>query len=325
MVIFILAAVSVRQASAARDTADRLAPVQGAIERLQLLYVDQESGLRGYLLTGQQPFLDPYLAAVPVIAQEQDHLRSALGNAPAAEATFAAYQDWRDQAAARMIQFRRDGSIDAASELAAQGVGKTRFDLLRNRIDALRSEVQAAVEQAKAAADAARWRVTAAFLIGGALALGAGLVALVTVRRGVITPLDQLVDDVTAVATGDTAHPVRSDGPAELATVGSAVAAMRDQLAEHAQRRLVEEKHLAQIQQSDRIAHEIADDVLVEMPSITMRLSSLAVQHTSLATPLLELVGRLDRTITKTRAAAYSAPGPHDPEHDDRGVYGAEP
>src|SRR5215204_6346140 len=50
--------------------------------QLQKLLVDMESGLRGYLLTGADEFLDPYNQALPQIQPTVDMLNTRIADEP---------------------------------------------------------------------------------------------------------------------------------------------------------------------------------------------------------------------------------------------------
>ena len=71
-------------------------------------YVDQETGLRGYVITGQSTFLAPYTAAQPRIPAIIARLRTVTGPVPGASdrlaAVRSAYDDWDRYAAAQLAQ-----------------------------------------------------------------------------------------------------------------------------------------------------------------------------------------------------------------------------
>ena len=71
---------SLRESSA---TAERLARTQDAIDRLQTLFLDlkdAETGQRGYLLTGRDSYLDPFLAARAAVPRDLAALRPLLAD-----------------------------------------------------------------------------------------------------------------------------------------------------------------------------------------------------------------------------------------------------
>lgn len=62
--------------------------IENALDQLEALFrsqLDEETGLRGYLASGQKPFLEPYYAAVPNFRQELDQLQTDLQEAQLTE------------------------------------------------------------------------------------------------------------------------------------------------------------------------------------------------------------------------------------------------
>src|SRR5687768_698780 len=65
------------QSTAALDDIARDSRTRSALNRLLQLVLDAETGSRGYLLTGDPRYLEPYSAAVADIGQQLDALRLA--------------------------------------------------------------------------------------------------------------------------------------------------------------------------------------------------------------------------------------------------------
>src|SRR5215212_4269813 len=99
---------------------------------LQKLLVDMESGLRGYLLTGIDEFLDPYDRAIPQIQPNFDTLNPRVLDQPAQverlKQALQDYSQWR-QYADEELQRRRSGG-DYVS-IVASGAGKRIMDDIR--------------------------------------------------------------------------------------------------------------------------------------------------------------------------------------------------
>src|SRR5664279_3751216 len=109
-------------------------------------YVDQETGLRGYVITGQPAFLAPYTDAQPRIPAIVSRLHTVTATVPGALTQLVAVQDaYRDWAGYATEQVARVAAGDpaAAATVAATGAGKTRFDALRSRVADLQAVLQA--------------------------------------------------------------------------------------------------------------------------------------------------------------------------------------
>jgi len=109
-------------------------------ERLNLtlleMLLNAETAQRGFVVTGNQRFLEPYYAAVNAIPATQAALRKEL-TSPAEIARVEAIEH-ATAAKLRIVEeiigLRREGGLDAAAAFMATGSGKAQMDLLRKLI-----------------------------------------------------------------------------------------------------------------------------------------------------------------------------------------------
>ena len=147
------------------------------LERLLSALKDLETGQRGYMLTGNDSYLEPYHAALPVIRQNLQALSALavpLDGLPQ-------LVDERVSGADAAVAVRRNGGLAAAVDAIGNGKGKQVMDALRVKIAALQAAAAARVEKRDhVMQERASWCMRAAVL---AAALAAALVALYAVRR----------------------------------------------------------------------------------------------------------------------------------------------
>ena len=130
------------------------------------LVVDLETGMRGYLLSGNPSFLQPYERALPEMEPQLEELKALVGDNPVQQRRLerieATHREWR-QYAAQVIEARRLGG-DFQTSLS-DGQGKNRIDSIRRDY----SDFIAAEEQLRSERTATASRLTvifvAAFLI----------------------------------------------------------------------------------------------------------------------------------------------------------------
>ena len=206
-----------------------------AAENVALLrtgYVDQETGMRGFVLTGAETFLEPYESGRRQVDQQLAAVRRALADDPDAlgllDRVEAAGSRWRNEAAGPMIEARRSGDAARAATLVAEGLGKARFDPLRAELDRLAVEVEARLRSARVRTD--RLGTAQVAVLSGILALVAigSVLAQLLMRRWVVRPVEHVRDAALAVRDGQFDVQVPTSGPEELAELGSAVRDMRD-------------------------------------------------------------------------------------------------
>ncbi len=211
---------------------DRIDPALVSALGLTSAMLNQETGVRGYVLGGRPDFLEPYaagartsaraLAELDRIAVQEPRLRADLSQVA------SQIREWRNAYARPTIaQVSRDGP---GVEEASAAEGKMRFDAVRAGVADLQRNLRNAREEARAdladAATALSW--TLAF---AAVVLLVGLVVLATVARGVIArPIGRLADQVRDVASGSIDREIESSGPRDVAGLGDDVESMRERI-----------------------------------------------------------------------------------------------
>ncbi|MES2347965.1 MAG: response regulator [Pseudomonadota bacterium] len=111
--------------------------VIGSANEISKQMVDMETGLRGYMLTGDESFLEPYTLAKPKVATGLKSLGQLVDDSPVQLdrlSVIGAQQLQWDQYAQEMIRLRAaNGDVTGP---AKTGRGKTQFDEIRRQIDA---------------------------------------------------------------------------------------------------------------------------------------------------------------------------------------------
>lgn len=105
---------------------------------------DAETGQRGYLLTGDARYLQPYDEATSAVGSRLDSLAELTSDNPRQEATIAQLRQHVDAKMAELaetIALRRTEGPEAALALVATDRGKTEMDGIRERIAVVRAEV----------------------------------------------------------------------------------------------------------------------------------------------------------------------------------------
>ncbi|GAA0320637.1 PP2C family protein-serine/threonine phosphatase [Kineococcus aurantiacus] len=224
---------STQGVSVARSRQSAAQDARQSLAQLTTSYVDQETGLRGYLVNGDPRLLEPLNTAqttLPRLEREVRRSAAALGaRAGLVDAPMAAHDVWARYAA---VQRQRvlDGDRAGATELSETLRGKGLFDRVRAGSAALdgwlaREEAQ---EQHRVRALQRRLQVVLVVAVAAlAVALVAGFLVL---WRGVTTPLARLARASRAVADGDLAAELPAGGTTEVQALAGGVAAMRDRL-----------------------------------------------------------------------------------------------
>jgi PAS domain S-box-containing protein len=148
------------------------------IESDQLLATisDMETGQRGYLLTGEPAYLEPYQQALPRVATRFEALRKATSDVPAAQKRLDELEPLvkgKLEELAVTIQRARAGEPEAALALVRESGGKDLMDEIRRGIAEIRGQEHDQLRQRIAARDTylRRTRNNALILGGSSLAV----------------------------------------------------------------------------------------------------------------------------------------------------------
>lgn len=222
-----------RADAATSSMVDRSTPALTAAVRLEEALVNQETGIRGYGLSGQPSFLQPYTDGV---ADEQNavaDLRPLLaGNAVGRadlDTVLARVQTWQDSVA-KPIATAPPGTPNAR---ATQDADQAKADFDAIRAAAATQQDHLAADRARSQADLDRAQELTYWTFSAIAAAVPALLALAFAGlRAITNPLALLSRNVRRVSTGDFAHPVgATTGPADLRQLASDVEAMRYRLA----------------------------------------------------------------------------------------------
>lgn len=189
-----------------RELRDDIAPSRVAAVEVQSALRDQETGLRGYLISADKQFLSPYYDGQRTEQVAADDIRRRLSHRPELLADLDAIENaaaaWRASYAEPLIaQVAPNTPIVVNSAIAAPG--KAQFDRLRELFDVQNQHLAAAREHAAQRLQHMndwRDRVLAAMVL--LFFATAGLLG-VLIRRAVSLPLAALADACRRVTEGN--------------------------------------------------------------------------------------------------------------------------
>jgi signal transduction histidine kinase len=228
------AAMATQNRSTLDDLVTRINPVRTAAERLMAALVDQETAVRGYVLTGDEADLRPYreglaregdlIARVERLVPEHPDLGELVTSIRAQAAR------WRAEVAEPIIRTVGEQGTQAARPLVDEAA-RRQFDRLRETIAALQDELRQMRDAV--ARDARRIGDTLVLLLvcAAVIVLFAGVALTLLLQRMVTRPVTRLAAEVREVAGGDYEREISTEGPPELARLAADVDAMRRKIA----------------------------------------------------------------------------------------------
>ena len=126
-----------------QDAVEQLAQgltTRSDVNKLLQSMLDAETGQRGYLLTGNETYLEPYDKAVATVQTKLDSLRMRLMDAPADMQEFALLSRQISRKLAEMelsLRLRRQGNEDAWKFILHTDVGKEHMEAIRQHAQEL--------------------------------------------------------------------------------------------------------------------------------------------------------------------------------------------
>ena len=188
LLLAVNAGMSLRSEVELRTTERRIAEVAGMrfeVRALLATYVDAETAVRGYLLTGDDSYLEPYRAAHAAFARPDLRLKSPLTSereSAALRGQIQALGVKRMAALETVLSERRDHGQDAALAVVREGTGKSLMDEIRALAARLDDELNATMSALLAAAKK-RLAFTMSVYFSTSVIVAAALVALFFLTR----------------------------------------------------------------------------------------------------------------------------------------------
>jgi len=159
---------NLRQARASAQQVERGYRILNATQALLSTLTDAETGQRGFLLTGDPAYLEPYNLALSSVASQESELRSLIGTAPLA--TLPDLIDRKLSELAETIRIHDRDGAPAAVDVVKSGRGRATMEAIRVRIRELENDQHAELTRALQA-DRRRARNILIFTISSAIVL----------------------------------------------------------------------------------------------------------------------------------------------------------
>lgn len=153
------------------------ANVQARLSHVLALLLDSETGQRGYLVTGDESYLEPYNRAAPDVISEIESIRRLIADNPRQQTAIATLRDAANQRLDELralIELRRAGRTEEVLDRLRTNVGKVAMDRVREIVGQMQTEESRLLEE----------RQSAAIWSDRALQVGIGGAALVVMLLG---------------------------------------------------------------------------------------------------------------------------------------------
>jgi len=211
------------------------AEVMGGADIVMASMIDQETGLRGYLVTSDTAFLAPYLQGRRDFAAGLDRVRSLTVDNPMQQRRIAELEltarSWQQDFAVKEIEMAaKPGGIDAARKFAALGGGKSKMDTLRATVTEIRGAEAALLAVRNASTASAFYSTKTATVLGMAGSVVLAAILAGALARSICGAIGALTMAMTRLADGEGAVTVPGIGRSD--EIGRLARAFNHMLAE---------------------------------------------------------------------------------------------
>jgi CHASE3 domain sensor protein len=220
-----------RRDDATQTINQRLVPARDQLHLLATAVVDQETGQRGYLLTGRDEFLEPYRDGRRQTTASLERLRKLLADDPSALAGIdrvsSRISAWQQLAADFEIDVKRSGRDEVVSTLVSSGTGLRLFEKIRTEIADVSLLLDHQLLHQRERTEQLQDRLVLVRAVNVLAALLLLAIANRQVNQWITQPLGRLGGAVRGAASGALDAPIPPVGPPDLAELAADVDAMR--------------------------------------------------------------------------------------------------
>ncbi|GJE15515.1 methyl-accepting chemotaxis protein [Methylobacterium marchantiae] len=281
--------------------------VLDATNRMTSGMVDQETGMRGFLISGQDSFLDPYIAGRKVFETALASARTLTSDNPVQQKRLAEIADfarkWNETVAQKEIALMRDPATRSEAQgLEASGAGKASMDAIRAKAAEIAAEEKALLETRSIAAAEAVDTFRLTNILGLVAMVAIAVVSLLILQRGIARPITVMTGVMSRLSQNDVSVDVpdmeRRD---EIGAMAGAVAVFKTMMIRTNQLEAEAELGRASVETQRKAAmRELADAFEGAVGGIVTAVSSAS-------TELQATAQSMSVTATDTRSQSTTA------------------
>jgi signal transduction histidine kinase len=193
----------IRTAERLNDRVRVTLQVDRQIQTVLLSLLDAETGIRGYVASRRDVFLQPYFTGLARLPSQTSTLSALVAGDPkqiarSKDVERLSREELSHLAALRVLAERVDASRSLETQLLARG--KTTMDDIRATLGAMRRTADRALAAQQVAANRAEHGTVLGVIIRTAIGLLAGLVAVVLFTSGIVRRTDRIRDNALRLA-----------------------------------------------------------------------------------------------------------------------------
>ncbi len=303
VLLLALAFASYRSTKSFQDTSDlrqRSHQVLLKLEAVRILLLNAETGQRGYLLVGEDSYLEPYRSATREVDQTLRDLRALTADNPTAQARLGRLDPlvrMKLDELAETVALRREKGFEAALKVVATDRGKKYMDEIRQILGEISSDEEVLLKQRKQKMIEGAEALISTLTVGSALAVLLVVMGSVIVGRSITQPLANLTDGAEKIGSGQLGHRIALRGDDEATDLAVAFNRM-------AERR---QKAEAQIAASAAERERVLEAVTETVQKLGAASQELLAGATQQASGMQQQTAAVTETVTVVDEVAHTS------------------
>jgi methyl-accepting chemotaxis protein len=206
------------------------------LEKAESLYAmlkEGDTAFRGYIISGDEAFLEPYRAAVSGYGLVTEELGTLTADNPLqrgrAQTLKRLIAEELDQLE-KTVRIRKEKGLDAAVEIVKTQIGKNRMEAVRAALREIKDEEHRLLALRSKTSEDGASNAVATILWGTLLATLLVAAASYVITRSIVDPTRELLQGAEQVGGGNLTHRMRLRGNDELTRLAETFNAMTENL-----------------------------------------------------------------------------------------------
>ncbi|WP_164019899.1 methyl-accepting chemotaxis protein [Pyxidicoccus trucidator] len=261
LVLLVLAGVAFQGANQLTESTQGLLTTHenvSAIREVRTLLTQAESSQRGFLLTGEEPYLGPYQQVITTLKEDVAMLREAMADRPQQRARLARLEPALMERLDRLaegIRVRREQGLEGSSKYIKVGEGERLMSQVREISEEMLLAEQQRWDEHSADARAMAQRIVWVLTLCAVLGLAIVAVGSYFITRSITVPLQKLMVGAEQLGRGQLEHRIDVRGGDEAAELARAFNEMAER------RRQTEAQLAKQAEQREHTLKTVAEFV----------------------------------------------------------------
>ncbi|MDB5602198.1 MAG: chemotaxis protein [Xanthobacteraceae bacterium] len=263
--------------------------------------VDQETGFRGFLITGNDANLGPYKSGGATFTKHFTEVKRLTSDNAAQQGRLdeiaTAVGQWTEKVAEQGIKLMASPNTrDKAYQLERDGAGKQFFDVIRTKVADIESVERKLLGERESMRVNALSSITLAIVIGSLATVLFAILSVVMLARGISRPVTAMTGAMTSLAGGNLSIEIPASGRRdEIGDMAAAVLVFKNSMVES------ESMRVAQVDEQAR--KELRQQTIdAAVAGFERSVGQIVETVSSASTQLESAAGTLTRTAETTQS-----------------------